>query len=115
MTIEFKDQDRRNTVLATVVGAVLATYAGGAAAVEFEFDNGAKVNWNTTLSAGSSWRSENASKTLTTMGDRSLLGLYTGNVPPGVKLPKGNGTAGNWSAGEATLNYDRNDRFSTPF
>ena len=115
MTSEFKDQDRRNTVLATVIGAVLASYAGGAAAVEFEFDNGAKVNWNTTLSAGSSWRSENASKALTTFGDRSLLGKYTGNIPPGVALPRGNGTAGNWSAGEATLNYDRNDRFSTPF
>jgi hypothetical protein len=115
MTSEFKDQDRRNSVLATVIGAVLASYAGGAAAVEFEFDNGAKVNWNTTLSAGSSWRSENASRALTTFGDRSLLGKYTGNIPPGVALPSGNGTAGNWSAGEATLNYDRNDRFSTPF
>jgi len=115
MTSEYKGQDRRNTVLATVIGAVLATYAGGAAAVEFEFDNGAKVNWNTTLSAGSSWRSENASKTLTTMADRSVLGKYTGNIPPGVAVPRGNGTAGNWSAGEATLNYDRNDRFSTPF
>ena len=58
MTSEAKNRDRRNTVLAAVIGTVLACYAGSAAAIEFEFDNGAKVNWNTTLSFGASWRAE---------------------------------------------------------
>ena len=50
MMSESMVRGRRNTVLAAVIGSVLAGYAGSAAALEFEFDNGAKLNWNTTLS-----------------------------------------------------------------
>ena len=115
MTSEYKDQDRRNTVLATVIGAVLASYAGGAAALEFEFDNGAKVNWNTTLSAGASWRNENPNRLLYTMADGALIGKFKGPHLPGTAVAKGHGLAGNDAAGDSNLNYARGDRFSTPF
>jgi len=115
MTSEFKDQDRRNTVLATVIGAVLASYAGGAAAMDFELDNGAKVNWNTTLSAGASWRNENPNRLLYTMADGALIGKFQGPYYPGTTVVRGNGLAGNDAAGDSNLNYARGDRFSTPF
>ena len=77
MTSESMVLGRRNTVLATVIGSVLASYAGSATALEFEFDNGARVNWNTTLSVGSSWRVEDPSRRLYTRADGSLIGLYS--------------------------------------
>ena len=54
MTSDMMGRYRRSAQLATVIGAVLATYAVSAVAVEFEFDNGGKLNWNTTVSVGSS-------------------------------------------------------------
>ncbi|NJD30896.1 MAG: DUF1302 domain-containing protein, partial [Gammaproteobacteria bacterium] len=115
MTSESMIPGRRNTVLATVVGAVLASYAGGAAALEFESDSGVRVNWNTTVSAGSSWRSEDPNKLLYSLADASLIGKYKGNYIPGTVLNSAEGHAGNWAGGEATLNYAKGDRFSTPF
>ena len=115
MTSESIGLGRRSALLAGVVGAVLASYAGGVAALDWEYDDGSRLAWNTTLSVGSSWRSEAPNKRLYTMSDGSLIGKYTGNPLPGTAVPKGNGTAGNWAAGEATLNYGRYDRFSTPF
>jgi len=47
-------QGRRNTVLASVIGTVLASYAGSASALEWESDSGVRINWNTTLSVGAS-------------------------------------------------------------
>jgi len=44
MTSEAKIRDRRNTVLAAVIGTVLAGYASSAAALEFEFENGGRLN-----------------------------------------------------------------------
>ena len=114
MRTESKALGRRTTVLASVIGSVLASYAGGALALEWEFENGARLNWNTTLSVGSSWRSEDPSRALYTHADGAVLGKYTGDILPGQALPRGNGTAGNWAGGEATLNYDKGDRFSTP-
>ena len=52
MMSESMVRGRRNTVLAAVIGSVLAGYAGSAAALQFEFENGTTVNWNTTLSVG---------------------------------------------------------------
>ena len=119
MTSESMVQGRRNTVLAAVIGTVLASVAGSASALEFEFDNGTRVNWNTTLSVGSSWRAEDASKFTYAYSDASLLGKY--NLPPptysfpvGTAQPGGSGVAGNWAAGETALNYDQYARFSTP-
>ena len=115
MTSESMVVGRRNSLLATVIGTVLATYAGGAAALEFEFDNGARLNWNTTISVGSSWRAENQSKLLYTRADGSLVGDYS-SAPyiPGTYLGPGNGLAGNHAASSATLNWNKGDRFSTP-
>jgi hypothetical protein len=114
MTSESMALGRRSAVLATVIGAVLAGYSGGASALEFEFDNGARLNWNTTISVGASWRAQDPSKELYTLGDASLIGKYTGTYTPGTDLAAGNGRAGNWAAGESTLNYDQYDMFSAP-
>jgi hypothetical protein len=115
MTRESMIRGRRNTVLATVIGAVLATYAGGAAALEFETDGGTKINWNTTLSAGASWRATDPSRLLYTMADGALIGKFSGPYTPGTVVAKGNGLAGNDAGGDSNLNYAKGDRFSTPF
>jgi len=115
MTSESVIGGRRNLVLATVVGSVLAAYAGGASALDFEFDNGGRLNWNTTLSVGSSWRAEKPSRELYTRSDGALIGLYdsTPYLPGALPGPK-DGLAGNQAAGDGNLNYDKGDRFSTP-
>jgi hypothetical protein len=64
MTSESMVLVRRNTVLAAVIGSVLAGYAGSAAALEFVFVNGTKLNWNTTLSVGANWRAEDPNRNL---------------------------------------------------
>src|SRR4030095_15357544 len=66
MTTQFLDPGRRTTVLGAVIGAVLASYAGSAAALEWEGENGTRVIWNTTISVGSSWRAEEPSPELFT-------------------------------------------------
>lgn len=116
MTSEAKNRDRRNTALAAVIGAVLATYASGAAALEFEMDNGAKINWNTTLSVGSSWRAQSPSNELYTRADGAAIGHYSGTpMLPGQPVPKGDGVAGNQAAGDGNLNWGKGERFTTPF
>ena len=109
-------QSRRNTVLAAVIGTVLASYAGSAPAMEFQLENGATINWNTTLSVGASWRAEAPNRQLYTRTDGSLIGLWSG-VPllPGQATGPGDGLAGNQAAGDGNLNYAQGDRFSTPF
>jgi hypothetical protein len=116
MTSEAKIRDRRNTILAAVIGTVLAGYASTAAALDFEFENGGSLNWNTTVSVGSSWRAEDPNKLLYTRADGSLIGLYSG-VPlaPGQPVSKKDGQAGNQAAGDGNLNYAKGDAFSTPF
>ncbi|MGB5103684.1 MAG: DUF1302 domain-containing protein [Steroidobacteraceae bacterium] len=106
---------RRNTALAAVIGSVLAGYAGNATALEFEFENGATLNWNTTLSAGASWRAEDPSRRLYTRADGSLIGLYSAPFIPGTKVGPRDGLAGNHAAGDGNLNYEKGDRFTTPF
>jgi hypothetical protein len=104
--------------LALACGAVLAACAGSANALEFEFENGMRLNWNTTLSVGSSWRAEEASRELYTKAGGSLIGLTSGPtlppVPPNPLIGPKDGLAGN-AAESGTLNYDKGDRFSTPF
>ena len=106
---------RRNAVLATVIGAVLASYAGSASALEFEFENGGRLNWNTTLSVGASWRAEDPSRWLYTRADGSAIGLYSAPLIPGTPVGPRDGLAGNHAAGDGNLNYDKGDRFTTPF
>lgn len=106
---------RRNTALAAVIGSVLAGYTGSATALEFEFENGATLNWNTTLSAGASWRAEDPSRRLYTRADGSLIGLYSAPLIPGTKVGPRDGLAGNHAAGDGNLNYEKGDRFTTPF
>ncbi len=115
MTSETMNRGRRSTVLATVIGTVLAGYAGSAAAIEFDFENGATLNWNTTLSAGASWRAEDPSRKLYTRADGSLIGLYSSPLLPGTAVGPKDGLAGNHAAGDGNLNYEQGDRFTTPF
>ena len=83
MTSEMMNRDRRSTTLAAVIGTVLASYAGSAAALEFEFDNGARLNWNTTISAGASFRADDPSRLLYTKADGSLDRLDLRSPPAG--------------------------------
>ena len=115
MTSEMTNRDRRSAQLAAVIGTVLATYAGSAAALEFEFENGGKLNWNTTVSVGASWRAEDPSERLFTRADGSLIGKYSSPLIPGTAVGPRDGLAGNHAAGDGNLNYAKNDRFSTPF
>jgi hypothetical protein len=116
MTSECRFQGRRSATLAAVIGSVLAGYAGGANALEFEFENGTVVNWNTTLSVGANWRAGDPSRQLYSRADGSLIGLYSGTpMVPGLPVPKGDGIAGQQAAGDGNLNWDKGDRFSTPF
>ena len=85
MTSETMIRDRRSSQLAAVIGAVLAGYAGSAAALEFEFENGGKLNWNTTVSVGASWRAEDPSERLFTRADGSLIGKYSSPLIPGTR------------------------------
>jgi hypothetical protein len=115
MTSETMVLGRRNTVLAAVIGTVLASYAGRAVALEFEFDNGGRLNWNTTLSVGASWRADDPSRRLYTRADGSAIGLYNAPLIPGTFLGPDDGLAGNHAAGDGNLNYSKGDRFTTPF
>jgi hypothetical protein len=108
-------QGRRSTVLAAVIGSVLASYAGSASALEFEFDDGSRLNWNTTLSVGASWRAEDPSRRLYTRADGSLIGKYSAPLVPGTPVGPKDGLAGNHAAGDGNLNYAKGDRFTTPF
>jgi hypothetical protein len=115
MTSESMVLGRRNTVLAGVIGAVLASYSGGASALEFEFENGGRLNWNTTISVGASWRAEDPSRWLYTRADGSALGMYSAPLVPGTPVGPNDGLAGNHAAGDGNLNYEKGDRFTTPF
>jgi hypothetical protein len=114
MMSEAKVLGRRNTVLATVIGTVLASYAGSASALEFEFENGGRLNWNTTISIGASWRAEDPSRWLYTRADGSALGMYSAPLLPGNPVGPNDGLAGNHAAGDGNLNYEKGDRFTTP-
>ncbi len=113
MTSQSLKPGRRNTVLGTVIGTVLASYAGGAGALEFETDGGTRIIWNTTLSVGSSWRDQEPDPELFTRADGSLIGIGATPLPLFTRPNPGDGLAGN-QADSGTLNYDKGDRFSTP-
>jgi hypothetical protein len=116
MTSESMVTGRRSTVLAAAIGTALAAYAGGAQALEFEFDNGTRINWNTTLSVGSSWRAESPHPYLYTRSDGALIGKWSGDpLFPGEYAKRGDGLAGNQAGGDGNLNWGKGDRFSTPF
>ena len=112
MTIATKNN--RSSRLAAVIGTVLASYAGAATALDFEFEDGGRLNWNTTLSVGASFRAEEPSPWLYTRADGSLIGLYTPNLIPGTRVGPRDGLAGNHAAGDANLNFDKGDMFSAP-
>lgn len=88
-----------NTILPGLLAAALTAYAGGAAAVDFETDNGWSGTFNNTFSAQSLWRAASPDPALYTGADGARVGLS-------------GGTAGNPNdAGD--LNYQKNARIST--
>lgn len=86
-----------------VLAALLAAcFSGGALAVtDFEFGDGWQGKWLTTISLGTSIRTENRDPKLYGQGNGRLIGLTDGS--------------GNNTIDEGNLNYGRNDAFSTPF
>jgi hypothetical protein len=85
---------------AGVAAAVAMVSAGGAArAMPIELDGGWEANWNTTLSAGSTWRTEDPNNKLYKRADGARLGLNDGLG--------GSGSDSN------TLNTKAGDRVST--
>ncbi len=79
--------------------AIFALTGSPVHAIDFTTDAGWEGTWNTTVSAGSSWRNEGRDPLLYNGMDGASIGL------PGGK--SGAGTDGN------NLNYDKGDRFST--
>ncbi len=115
MTSESLVLGRRNTVLATVIGTVLATYAGSATALEFEFDNGARLNWNTTLSVGASWRAEDPSRLLYTVPTAHCSAATRGRCRSARRLRRRTASPATRPPSSANLNYDSGDMFGMPF
>jgi hypothetical protein len=90
---------RIRTTLATVL---LLAYGAQAGAFEFETEGGWKGSFNNTLSVSSSWRAEAPSSGLYSNAD----GIHAGYGPGGT---------GGSNTDSGTLNWDKGDRFSTPF
>jgi len=98
MTLSMLHRSSRRLALA--VGVALAGCATSAGAVQWRYDNGAQLIWNTTVSVGANWRAGNPSNELYSRVDGQLLGLTDG--------------LGGSNTDSATLNYETGDRFSTP-
>ena len=94
MQEEFKGRSR---VLVALVAAALSQSAH---AITFDFDNGDKLIWTTTVSAGTSWRAENPDPRLIHPNNGVLQGI-TG------------ATGGNTDDGD--LNFKKGQQFSSPF
>jgi hypothetical protein len=91
---------RHSRRLALAVGTILAGYAGAAGAMNWRFDNGTQLVWNTSISLGASWRAQGPDRDLYSRADGQLLGLMDGR--------------GGSNTDSATLNYELGDRVSTP-
>lgn len=86
---------------AATMTAMVALWSGGANAVPFELGDGWEVNWDTTISVGTSWRTANRDSKLYKAADGARIGLT-------------DGTAGSSSDG-GNLNYDKGDTISRIF
>jgi len=77
-------------------------------------ENGGRLNWNTTISTGASWRAEDPSRWLYhPQPTGSALGLYSRRWSRARRSPN-DGLAGNHAAGDGNLNYEKGDRFTRP-
>lgn len=85
--------------LGVAAAAVVTTMGGHAGALPIKLADGWEVNWDTTLSIGSSWRAQQPDSKLYMQADGAQVGLS-------------GGTAGSHSDAN-TLNYKKGDRFST--
>jgi len=83
------------------VGVISAGYSGIAGAVQWRFDDGVRLTWNTTISAGAEWRAQSPSNELYSAANGVLVGKPDGRAGATVD--------------SSDLNYAKGDRFSTPF
>jgi len=74
-------------------------FSSGAHALDFEFGDGWKGNWSSSLSLGTSWRATGQDSALYGQGNGAVRGRTDGT--------------GNNTIDEGNLNYDKGDRFST--
>lgn len=82
-----------------VATAIAMAFTSGAHALDFEFADGWKGNWSSSLSLGSSWRSRNQDPALYGQANGALVGRTDGT--------------GNNTIDEGNLNYNRGDAFTT--
>ncbi|NMF87177.1 DUF1302 domain-containing protein [Aromatoleum petrolei] len=82
-----------------VATAIAMAFSSGANALDFEFADGWKGNWSSSLSLGTSIRARNPDSALYGQGNGALVGRTDGT--------------GNNTIDEGNLNYKRGDAFST--
>lgn len=96
-----KKARRLKTSARTIIAAALVlAYGGQAQAFEFETEEGWKGSFNTTISAGASWRAEGPDSKLFSQGSGARIGEMGGT--------------GGTNTDSGTLNWDKGDRFTTP-
>lgn len=93
-------KSRKTLVLRScIASAIAAAFSNGAYALDFEFADGWKGNWSSSLSLGTSWRASSQDSALYGQGNGAVRGRTNGS--------------GNNTIDEGNLNYDKGDRFST--
>jgi hypothetical protein len=98
MTFSMPTRSSRGLTLA--IGVALAGCATSTHAMQWRYENGIQLIWNTTVSVGTSWRANDPDRELYSRADGQLLGMTDG--------------LGGSNTDSATLNYEEGDRFSTP-
>lgn len=99
-TILKKTMGLKISARTTIAAALVLAYGGQAQAFEFEAEDGWKGSFNTTISAGASWRAEGPNSKLFSKGDGDRIGELGGT--------------GGTNTDSGTLNWDKGDRFTTP-
>ena len=92
---------RKHPVNAAIVAALAFSYGVPAQAFEFQTENGWQGSFNNTISVGASWRAEGPNRKLFSAADGNRIGE--------------SGGLGGSNTSSGTLNWDKGDRFTTPF
>lgn len=104
-----RQKSANRLILRTVSAAVMATFAGSSAAIEFKTENGWEGTLNTTLSASSSWRVEDRDKALIANDTAVEIGL----LPIGTTQAQGVAAGYVGGSDTANANFKKGDRYST--
>ena len=92
---------RTSPAHAAVAAVFALAYGLPAHAFEFQTENGWQGSFNNTISVGASWRAEGPNRKLFSAGDGNRIGELGG--------------LGGSNTSSGTLNWDKGDRFTTPF